>query len=50
MFCKARFTSLMGRFKHNISFKYSYIIFAQLNTLEICQNTKKSEAYKSSVG
>ena len=50
MFCKAPFTSLMGSFKHNISIKYSYIIFVQLNTLEICQNTKRSEPYKSPVG
>ena len=50
MFCKAPFTSLMGSLKHNISFKYSYIIFVQLNTLEICQNIKISDPYKSPVG
>ena len=48
MFCKAPFTSLMGSLKHNISFKYSYIIFAQLNTL--CQNIKISDPYKIPVG
>ena len=48
MFCKA--PSLMGSLKQNKSFKYSYIIFVQLNTLEICQNIKISDPYKSPVG
>ena len=47
MFCKAPFTSLMGSLKHNISFKYSYIIFVQLNTLEIWQSIEMSDRYKS---
>ena len=50
MFCKAPFTSLMGSLKHNISFKCSCIILVQLNTLEICQNIKMSDPYKSPVG
>ena len=50
MFCKAPFTSLMGSLKHNISFKYSYIISVQLSTLQICQNIKMSDPYKSAVG
>ena len=50
MLCKAPFTSLMGGLKHNISSKYSYIIFVQLNTLEICQNIKMSDPNKSPVG
>ena len=50
MLCKAPFTSLMGGLKHDISFKYSYIIFVQLNTLEICQNIKMSDPNKSPVG
>ena len=48
MFCKA--PSLMGSLKQNKSFKYCYIIFVQLNTLEICQNIKMSDPYKSPVG
>ena len=50
MFCKAPFTSLMGSLKYNIKFKYSYIIFVQLNALEICQNIKMSDPYKRTVG
>ena len=30
------------------SFNYSYIIFVQLNTLEICQNIKMNDPYKPS--
>ena len=40
MFCKASFISLMGSLKGNIGFKYSYIIFVQLNTLVIHQSIK----------
>ena len=50
MFCKAPFTYLMGSLKHYKSFKYSYIIFVELNTLEISQNIKMSDHYKSLVG
>ena len=50
MFCKDPFASLMGSLKQNIGFKYSYIIFVQLNTLEICQNITMNDSYKSPVG
>ena len=43
MFCKASFISLMGSLKGNIGFKYSYIIFVQLNTLVIHQSIKGIE-------
>ena len=50
MFCKAPFTSLMGSLKHDVSFKYSYIIFVKLSTFEICKSIKVSDLYKSPAG
>ena len=33
-----------------MSFKYSYIIYVQLNTLEMGQNIKMSDPYKTQIG